>query len=77
VCSFFQALENAGYHALSVSVLTFNFINEDKLADALRQAHTFSGIVLTSPRSAQAVIKAATTLNSGKLITGSFPRYCL
>lgn len=61
---FVEALQQAGYTAVSVSVLAFNYINEDKLKEALQKAHTFSGIVFTSPRSVQAVVQVVAPSNS-------------
>ena len=59
---YLQTLEQAGHRAILVPVLAFNFINQEKLAQALQNAHRFSGIILTSPRAVQAVTKALSLL---------------
>ena len=44
-------------------VLAFNFVNQEKLAQALQNADKLSGIILTSPRAVQAVTKALSHLD--------------
>ncbi|KAK7493204.1 hypothetical protein BaRGS_00015541 [Batillaria attramentaria] len=59
---FVEALTHAGYRPLVVPVLAFKFVNQRELASALRQADNLSGVILTSPRSVQAVSRASSLL---------------
>jgi len=53
--SYIHMLESEGFKAVSVPALTFSFINLDRLHEALQFDEKFSGLVLTSPRSVEAV----------------------
>lgn len=49
------ALSAAGYRARSVPVLRFTFVNREALREALGHPAAYGGLVLTSPRSAEAL----------------------
>ncbi len=55
---FVQALEAAGWRAACLPVLRFDFVNRAALRAALRQPDAYGGLVLTSPRAAEALARA-------------------
>ncbi|KAK7109235.1 uroporphyrinogen-III synthase-like isoform X2 [Littorina saxatilis] len=55
---FVEILENAGFRAILVPVLSFNYINQEQLTEALQHPEKFAGIIFTSPRAVKAVTMA-------------------
>lgn len=53
-----QILEEAGFDATVVPVLSFRFVNRKELGAALQHYERLSGVVFTSPRAVQAISKA-------------------
>lgn len=53
--SYVKVLEARGFFCAQLSVLRFNFINLDELRSLLLTPNSHSGLILTSPRSAEAV----------------------
>ncbi len=54
---FLQALEAVGYNPVCIPVLDFAFVNLDKLQHHLQEPDNHSGLLLTSPRAAEAIQK--------------------
>ena len=58
-----EQLIHGGYSPSCIPVLSFNFLNIDKLAGALRNPSDYSGIILTSPRAVEATKKALLSIS--------------
>ena len=52
-----EALEQAGYAVRNTPVLTFRFTDVALMADALRRPSAFGGLIVTSPRGAEALCR--------------------
>ncbi|XP_025095271.1 uroporphyrinogen-III synthase-like [Pomacea canaliculata] len=55
---YINILEEAGFDATVVPVLSFRFVNQKELGAALQHYERLSGVVFTSPRAVQAISKA-------------------
>ncbi|MDX1545967.1 MAG: uroporphyrinogen-III synthase [Rhodothermales bacterium] len=54
------ALEAAGYRVVSQPVLTFRWVDPEALSAALGASHRWGGLILTSPRAAEALARVWT-----------------
>lgn len=52
-----QALETMGFETMSMQVLRFEFVQTMNLRDTLAQPQHFGGLILTSPRAAEALCR--------------------
>lgn len=53
-----EALDEAGYTGISISVLTFESVHADELREALEHPRSYDGMIFTSPRAVEALASA-------------------
>ena len=56
--AYVRALEASGFQVFAVPVLRFVFVHEGALRDALKTPEDYAGLILTSPRAAEALRRA-------------------
>lgn len=68
-----EALAEAGYTAVSVPVLEFEFVHSEELREALEHPRSYDGLIFTSPRAVEAVASAMSWLPTENIMWHSKP----
>ena len=69
------ALEEAGFRCRSIPVLDFEFVDQEALRAALSHPDRYGGLLLTSPRAAEALAEALSGLPGQAVIWSAKPAF--
>ncbi|XP_011167122.1 uroporphyrinogen-III synthase isoform X2 [Solenopsis invicta] len=75
--TYVETLESAGYNCEYLQTLQFEFVNISELRACLSEADKYSGLILTSPRTVEAVALAAKEDKNILCHWEQMPAYCV